>query len=238
MLGRVDAGDVGEHGDDGDAEAVFEDAELLEALDLLERRWGKCDVGAQEADAVGVEADVAQDAVTVGEGGISRVGDARAAEVHGHAIAAGDDFDDRGVGGIICGGEGAGDGGDLGAAGFDGAGGRVDDGGLDLGLVALDVDDDVGVGEAKGVAGFGEAAAAVGVVFAGHEDIGPELLTGGEDAGVVGRDDDAREGGGLAGLFPHVLDEGHAGGVCEDFFGEARGAQTGGNHADDRHARA
>src|SRR6185295_4720344 len=45
---------------DRDALAVPEDAQLLEPLDLLERARGKRGKAAQEAGAVGVQADVAK----------------------------------------------------------------------------------------------------------------------------------------------------------------------------------
>src|ERR1044071_6979720 len=60
VLGRVAAGrSLGFAHGDGDAVAVPQDAELLERLGLLERRWRQRRVALQELDAVSVDAGVA-----------------------------------------------------------------------------------------------------------------------------------------------------------------------------------
>ncbi len=81
---------------------------------------------------------------------------------------------------------------------------RFDGGRLDERFVALQVDDEVGV-EAAG--DLGDAVGAAGVVAAGHLDAAAEALDGGDDARVVGGDDDRIDAAGLAGAFVDVLDE-------------------------------
>jgi hypothetical protein len=88
-----------------DGDAVFEQAQLLEALDLLERRGGEGGELLEHGFAVGVEAEVLAVAFETDLVAIKR--DGGAGEVEGSAIGCGDDFDGVGVGDV---GGGAGDG--------------------------------------------------------------------------------------------------------------------------------
>ncbi len=124
-----------------DVDSIFQQAELLEALDLFEVRRGELREGGEGFAAVGVEAEVF--AVGGEAGAVAVKGDGGAGEVEGAAVGGGDDFDGVGVGEVV-GRAGDGDGGnaDFGA-GEEGEHGREVVGGEE-GLVALDVDVDVG----------------------------------------------------------------------------------------------
>ena len=97
---------------------------------------------------------------------------------------------------------------------------------LDERFVALEVDDDVGV-EAAG--DLGDAVGAAGVVAARHLDAAAEAVDGGDDARVVGGDDDGIDAAGLAGAFVDVLDEVLAGLAEQRLAGQAGGGVAGGD---------
>src|SRR5262249_42852035 len=100
---------------------------------------------------------------------------------------------------------------------------------LDERLVALEVDDDVGV-EAAG--GLGHAVGAGGVVAPGQDDAAAEALDGGDDARVVGGDDDGLGAARPAGALVDVLDEVLAGLAQQRLAGQPARAVAGGD--DDR----
>ncbi len=137
----VDADGVEVGGLDVDGDAVFEEAELLEALGVFEGAGGQGGEALEGGFAIGVEADVLP---VLWCGLVAVVGDGGAGEVEGAAVGGGDDFYGVGVGDVFGGAEDF-EGGDLGVCVAEGAeqGGEVL--GLEEGFVALDVDVDVGV---------------------------------------------------------------------------------------------
>ena len=75
---------------------------------------------------------------------------------------------------------------------------------------------------------LGDAVGAAGMVAARHDDLAAEALDGGDDARVVGGDDDVAGPGGLAGAFVDVLDEVLAGLSQQRLAGQARRGVAGG----------
>ncbi len=73
-------------------------------------------------------------------------------------------------------------------------------------LVALDIDDDTGLGNCAG--DLGNAVGAGGVIGAGQEGSSAEGLDGGGDTWVVRSDDDVVETTGVASGLDDMLDEG------------------------------
>ena len=123
----------------------------------------------------------------------------------------------------------------VGCKGFD-KGGYVDGGvgeavaegvellGLDEGFIALDVDDDI-VGCGLFGVGFVYSVGAALVGCAGHDGFAAEGLDGGEDALVVGGDDDIVED--VFNLAVYALDDGLASEEGEGLGGETCGGVTG-----------
>src|SRR5690606_26482132 len=193
----VDAGGERLGGDgDGDAVAGFEHAQLFEGFDLLERAGRHGGEAAQEAGAVGIDADVAQPGAALGDGAAVRgeciacPGDGGAAEVEGVAAGGADELDgvgvEQGPGVFDRGGQGR-----HGGAGLNQGGGNgADAGGGGEGFVALQVDDDGVVAPSGDVGAFGEPVSAGGVVGRGHGDLDAGALEGVGDALVVGGDAD------------------------------------------------
>ena len=206
-----------------DIDAVVEEAELLEAFDLFEpggREGGEFFEG---GFAVGVDAEVF--AIACEAGVIAIEGDGGTGEVEGSAVAGGDDFDCAGVVDIVRRAA-DGEGGDLDF----GAGEQVQHRGEvvwgEEGLVALDVDIDVG---GDGLGDGPDAVSAAGAIF-GSKDGGERVGLGEvEDlVGVSGDEDLVEEGAGAGGAIDPG-DHGLAGNFAEDFAGQARGAEARGN---------
>src|SRR5262249_22728763 len=106
--------------------------------------------------------------------------------------------------------------------------GGVDGGGIDQGLVALDVHDDVGVGCGGD---FGDTVGSGGMVGARHSHTGLEIGGGGEGSFVVGGDDDVRQVARLRGSLPHVLQHGFTGNRDEGFTRKTRGCVPCGDYS-------
>ncbi len=98
----VDAYGVEVGGFDVDVDAVFEEAELLEALGLFEGAGGQGGEAQERGFAVGVEADVLPVLRGVANAGIAIIGDGGAGEVEGAAVGGGDYFDGVWVGKVRC----------------------------------------------------------------------------------------------------------------------------------------
>ena len=99
ILFSVDADGVVLRGGDVEVEAVFEEAELLEALGALERARWKLGEAVEGFAAVGIEADVLP---VVGIDLVTVVGDRGTGEVEGATVGGGDDLDGVGIGDILC----------------------------------------------------------------------------------------------------------------------------------------
>jgi hypothetical protein len=225
----VDADGVEVGGLDVDVDVVFEEAELLEALGLFEGAGGKGGEALEGRFAVGVEADVLPVLWGVVDTGISVVGDGGAGEVEGAAVGGGDYFDRVWVGDVFLGAEDF-EGGDLDVRLREGAEERGEVLGFEEGLVALDVDVDVGWDLLRdGV----DAVGAAGERSGGELD-GPVVLPAeiGYFVGVC-CDDDAVELGTGGGGFVDPGEHGAAGDGAKDFTGESSGGETCGNDAED-----
>lgn len=107
----------------------------------------------------------------------------------------------------------------------------VDEGGLDEGLVALNIDEMSGVGELG--SGLGDTVGAGGVLGGGHGDGGSEGFGGFFDSLVISGDDDGVEFLALAGALEDVLEEGLSAEVEKRLPGEASGGPSGGDDSDD-----
>jgi len=160
--------------------------------------------------------------------GVSVVRDGGAGEVEGAAVGGGDYFDYVWVGDVLGSAEDL-EGGNLDLRLREGAeeGGEVL--GFEEGLVALDVDVDVGGDFLRdGV----DAVGAAGQVGGGELD-GPVVLEAEVGYFVgVGGDDDAIELGAGGGGFVDPGEHGAAGDGAKDFSGKARGGETGGDDAE------
>src|SRR5947208_34072 len=128
---------------DVDVDAVFEEAELFEALRLFEGAGRQGGEALEGGFAVGVEADVLPVLWCGIVLGVTVVGDWGAGEVEGAAVGCGDYFDGVGIGDVLGGTEDL-EGGDFDVRLCEGAeeGGEVF--GFEEGFVALDIDVDVG----------------------------------------------------------------------------------------------
>jgi hypothetical protein len=210
-----------------DRDVVFEEAELFEAFGLFKEAWGKGGEALEGGLAVGVEADVFP---VLWRGSITVVGDGGSGEVEGAAAGGGDylygvwvrdvfgraedfeggDFD------VMVLGEGAEECGEV--LGFE------------EGLVALDVDVNVGVV----LAGDGvDTVGAAGEVGRGELDRPLVAVAELGDLVGVGGDEDTVELGAGAGGVVDPGEHGASGDGAEDFAGETRGGETGGDYAED-----
>jgi hypothetical protein len=212
----VDSDGVVFGGLDVDGDVVFEEAELFEALGLFEEAGGQGGETLEDGFAVGVETDVLPvlrcDSVTV-------VWDGGSGEVEGAAVGGGDYFYGVGVGDVFGRAEDF-EGGDLDVLLGEGAqeGGEVL--GFEQGLVALDVDVDVGVM----VPGDGvDTVGAAGEIGRGELD-GPLVAVAelGDLVGVGGDEDAVELGAGVGGVVDPG-EHGASGDGAEDFAGKARG---------------
>ncbi len=116
----------------------------------------------------------------------------------------------------------------------------VDDVRLDLGLVALDVHDDIGSGQTDvGQLGgdLGKAARAVGMVFTGEDRGSAGGLDGGDDARVVRSHHDGIERTSFARLFEDMHNQRLASLGGENLLGKAAGSEARRNDADRAHTR-
>ena len=219
----VDADGVGGGWGDVDVDAVVEEAELLEAFDLFEPGGREGGEFLERGFAVGVHTEVL---AIAGEACVvAVVGDGGAGEVESAVVGGGDDFD--GVGIVDVGG-GAADcqRGNLDFGTFEEVQHRREVVGGEEGLVALDVDIDVG-GD-----GLGDGPNAVGAAGAvlGSEDGGEGVGLGEVEhlVGVSGDEDLVEEGAGAGGAIDPG-DHGLAGDFAKDFAGQARGAEARGD---------
>jgi hypothetical protein len=239
VLFGVDSYGVEVGGLDVDGDVVFEEAELFEAFGLFEEAWGQGGEAFQGGLAVGVEADMLPvlwggsgvGLVVMGPSGLSVavVGDCGAGEVEGAAVRGGDYFYGVGVGDVFWRAE------DFERGDFDVMLGEgSEEGGevlrLEEGLVALDVDVDVGVVLARdGV----DTVGAAGEIGRGELD-GPVVAVAefGDLFGVGGDEDPVELGAGAGGLVDPG-EHGASGDSTEDFTGEACGGEAGGDDAED-----
>ncbi len=139
----VDADGVEGGGFDVERDAVFEEAELLEAFGLLEGAGREGGEAAEGGGAVGVEAEVLPMLRGGGGVGVAMKRDGGAREVEGSAIDSGDDLDGVGIGDVFGGAADA-EGGDLDVRVAEGTEEVGDVIRVKEGFVALDVDVDVG----------------------------------------------------------------------------------------------
>jgi hypothetical protein len=216
---RVDDGGV-------DAHAVFQRAELLQPLALLERRRLKADVAVERGAAEGVDADVmVERAGTRGRGGAGEIEDAQDAGILRREAGGRPDEFDNVRARLLLGAH------DLGADGADVDGGIAkrgegppDRGGRHGRQVALEVDDDLGIRFQRRQR-LVDARGAVQVIGTGHRRLAAGQLDGGGDGDVVGRHNDAADIG-LDRAAPDVDD--HRGAVD---IRHRLARQAGGGHA-------
>jgi hypothetical protein len=219
----IDADGVAGGGGDVDGDPVVEETELFEALDTFEPGGRERGEAIKGGFAVSVDAEML---AIAGEAGVfAVVRDGGAGEVESAVIAGGDDFNGVGIE-------------DVGNGTMDGEGGDLDFGALEElqhrcevigseeGLVALDVDVDVG-GDGLG---YGvDAVGATGAIFGG-EDGGERVGLGeAEDLVGVGGDENLVEEGTGAGGAIDPGEHGFAGDFAEDFAGQTGGAEAGGD---------
>jgi hypothetical protein len=211
-------------------DAVFEEAELFEALGLLEGAVGEGGEDPEGGFAVGIEADVLPvrrvDAIAV-------VGDGGAGEVEGAAVGCGDDFDGVGVGDALGVAQDL-EGGDLHCGVGEGGQERGEVLGLEEGFVALDVDVDGGVAE------LGDGVEAVGARWKlGRGHLPGPAMAGAELGHLlgVGGDEDFVELGAGAGGLVDPGEHGASGDGAEHFAGEACGGEAGGDDSEDGSGR-
>jgi hypothetical protein len=227
----VDADGVEFGGFDVDVDAVFEEAELLEALGLFECAGRQGGEALECGFAVGVEADVLPILRCCDVAGLSVAvkGDGGAGEVEGAAVGGGDYFDCVGVGDVL-GGAADFEGGDFDVRTGEGMEERGEVLGFEEGFVALDVDVDVG----GDLLGDGvNAVGAAGQGGGGELDRPVVLMT---EVGYffgVGGDDDSVELGAGAGGFEDPGEHGAAGDGAKDFTGEAGRGKARGDDAED-----
>ena len=152
--------------------------------------------------------------------GVANPGDGRAGEVEGVFVEVEDDFDYVGIHDVGGGFDRGGDGGDGGFGVFEeGFDGGVDGGGVEEGLVALDIDEDL----ACDVGGdFGDALGASAMVGAGHASFAAEGCDGLDNAVVIGGDDDLIDRFGGLGAVVDALNHGLAGEHDQRLAGETR----------------
>jgi hypothetical protein len=226
----VDADGVVLGGGDVEAEAVFEETELLEALGTFEGAGGELGEAVECVAAVGVEADVLP---ILRVGAVAVVWDGGAGEVEGTAVGSGDDLDRVGIGDVLGGAE------DLERGDVDvRVGERGQKGGkvlrLEQGLVALDVDVDLG----RNALGDGvDAVGAAGEVGRGELD-GPAVgaADGGDLLGVGGDNDVVELRAGAGGLVD-PSEHGVAGEIAQDLVRQAGGGETGRDDAEGAESR-
>lgn len=219
-----------------DVDSVFEEAELFEAFGLFECARGQGGETFQRGFAVGVEADVfpvfgrgVLAWLSVVGAPVAVVGNGGSGEVESSAICCGDDFDGVGIGDVL--GRAADfEGGDFYARSGKGSQERGEVFGLEEGLVALDVDVDVGGEEL----GYGvDAVGSAGEIGGGELD-GPVILAA-EIGDLVGVccDDNAGELRAGDGGFVDPGEHGTTGDGTKDFARQTRGGEACGNDAKD-----
>ena len=93
-------------------------------------------------------------------------------------------------------------------------------------FVALKIDEQIGVDL---LGDLGNAIRAAGMIAAGHHHAAAKRLDGGDDARIVGGDEDGRGALRLTGTFVDVLDEILAGFAQQRFAGQTRGSVAGGD---------
>lgn len=205
-----------------DVDAVVEETELFETLDLFEPGGREGGEFLERGFAVGVDAEVL---AVSGKASVAIEGDGGAGEVEGAVVAGGDDFD--GVGIVDVGGGAAdGEGGDLDLGALEQLQHGCEVAGGEEGLVSLDVDVNVGGdGLGDGIDAVGAAGAVLGGKDGG-ERVGLRVV---EDFIGVGGDEDLVEEGAGAGGAIDPGEHGLAGDFAENFAGQAGGAEAGGD---------
>jgi hypothetical protein len=218
-----------------DVDAVFEEAELFEALGLFECAGGEGGKTLERVPSIGVEADVLPvlrgDVVAglcVVGAPVAIIGDGGAGEVESAAVGGGDNFDGVWVGDVFEGAENL-EGGDFDVRLGEGAEEGSDVLGFEERLVALDVDVDIG-GEmlGDGVDAVGSAAE----IGRGELDGPVVAIAEFDDFFGVSGDDDAVELRAGAGCLVDPGEHGPAGDGAKDFAGETRGGEARRNDAE------
>lgn len=231
ILGDVDADGVVRDFGDADVPAVFEPAELFKLLDFFEfplREGGVFEKGIAQED---IEAEMLPVLYVDFLLSVAHPGDGSTGEVERVVIKIEDGFDDVWIHNVAGAPNGSGHGGDLRGGFFEqGTDGNVDGGGINEGLVALDVDENV----AGFVSGhFGDSFGSSAMIGARHASLAPEGLDGIDNALVVGGNQNVMNGLGAFGALVDVLDHGLPGKRDEGLAGKAGGGVAGGNNSDD-----
>ncbi len=205
---------------DTDLGAVFHPTELFELLDFFEDALGEGRVFEQGIAAEDVEAEVLQVADFEAAVGVADPGDGGAREIKGVFVEVEYDLNHIGVhdigGGLDCGSDGADAGFGILEEGFDGG---VHGGGVEEGLVALDVDKDVAFYMGGDLCNAFGAGAVVG---AGHAGFATKGADGLEDAVVVGGDNHLVDGFCGFGALVDPLNHGLTGEHYQWLAGETR----------------
>jgi hypothetical protein len=223
----VDADGVEVGGFYVNVDAVFEEAELLQALGVFESAGGQGGEALECGLAVPVETDVLPVWRRGAVANIAVVRNGSAGEVEGSAIGGGDDFDGVWVGDVLGSAENF-EGRDFDVRLCEGAEERGEVLGFEQGFVALDVDVDVGVDQ------LGDGVDAVGAAgqVRGRELDWPvvALAEFGYFFGVGGDDDLVELGAGGGGLVD-PREHGAAGDDTKNFTGEPGGGEACGDDA-------
>jgi hypothetical protein len=227
----VDADGVEVGGFDVNGDAVFEEAQLFQALGMFESAGGQGGEALEGGLAVPVEADVLpvwRRGAIANIASIAVVRDGGAGEVEGPAIGGGDDFDGVWVGDVLFRAEDF-EGRDLDVGMSEGAEERGEMLGLKQGFVALDVDVDVRVDLLRyGVDAIG-AAGEIGGRELDWPVVAPAELR--YFFGVGGDDDAIELGAGGSGLVD-PREHGAAGDDTKNFTGEPGGGEACGDDAE------
>ena len=183
-----------------DGDAVLEKPQLFELLASFQRRLQHLAELTQRVRPVGIEPNVTP---VFGSGAVSVKWNQRTAEVQRGAIASDGNFDDIRVA-LVTGIQGASQRRALGIGIGHGFDDRVNVIGINFGLIALNVDHNVGI---EGVQNFGASAGPRGVVFPGIDVFVAIGLDGIFDVVVIACDDDSTDVLGFSGLVRGVDDQ-------------------------------
>ena len=201
-----------------DGDAVLEKPQLFELLASFQRRRQHLAELTQRVRPVGIEPNVTP---VFGSGTVSVKWNQRTAEVQRGAIASDGNFDDIRVA-LVTGIQGASQRRAPGIGIGHGFDDRVNVIGINFGLIALNVDHNVGI---EGVQNFGASAGPRGVVFPGVDVFVAIGLDGLFDLVVIACDDDSADVLGFGGLLRGVDHQRFARFVKDGLLGQAGGPQ-------------
>lgn len=227
ILFCIDADGVRRSGGNVDVDAVIEEAQLLEALDLLKPGGRQRGEFLERSFAVGVNAEVL--AVPGEPAPVAVEGDRRAGEVECAVVSGGDDFDGVGILDVLrraANGESA----HLDLRALEETQQRREVFGEEKGLVALDVQVNIrGDGLGDGV----DAVGAAGAVGGSEDGRKATRLREGEHLFRVGGDEHLIEQRAGAGGAIDPGQHGLAGNFAQDLAGQAGGSEACGNDGED-----